>query len=68
VSRLRPAQVVPQPLAGSVRRRELRPRAGRGPAAAAVVRLSDLYLTTIVSPDSSLGRDALDARGRPARR
>ena len=29
---------------------------------------SDRYLTTIVSPDSSLGRDALDARGRPARR
>jgi hypothetical protein len=41
-----------------VSRRAARPRLAR----------SDRYLTTIVSPDWSLGRDGFDARGRPARR
>ena len=43
-------------------------QAGQPQHGSAAAATSDRYLTTIVSPDSYLGRDALDARGRPARR
>lgn len=43
-------------------------QAGRPRHGSAAAATSDRYLATIVSADSSLGRDALDGRGRPARR
>ena len=64
---VRPAQIVAGAKRGASASSSGRTR-GRPRGDAAAVGLSDLYLTTIVSPDSSLGRDALDAGGRPARR